>query len=154
MGDNADHDFICRVGDVLLGSGAQYEILACLGKGGFGQVVKCRSSANQTHVAVKIVKHTLFLSEVALEVETEIRILSFVSLGYAGIVNMLDCFDHAGHMCIVFELLGPNLLEILERDGKPGLPSAFVRHAAEQLLAALHRLREVSVIHGDLKPEN
>jgi len=100
---------------------------------------------------------------VSAQAEEEVKVLrrlntaAVVTGGSGGaghVVRMLDAFVHHGHICIAFELLGPDLLQVLQQHGKPGLPLDFIEAAAEQLLAALQHLRTASVIHGDLKPEN
>lgn len=164
--DNEEHDLICRVGDVVRvpGSGVTYDVLGSLGRGTFGQVLKCRSSVGARHpAALKIIKHEAFCHGVSAQAEEEVRVLrrlntaALVTGGSGGaghVVQMLDAFVHHGHICIAFELLGPDLLQVLQQHGKPGLPLDFIEAAAEQLLAALQHLRTASVIHGDLKPEN
>mmetsp|Transcript_25030 Transcript_25030/g.48943 ORF Transcript_25030/g.48943 Transcript_25030/m.48943 type:complete len:505 (+) Transcript_25030:42-1556(+) len=163
--DNEEHDLICSVGDVVRvpGSGVSYDVLGSLGRGTFGQVLKCRSSVGDRLAALKIIKHEAFCHGVSAQAEEEVKVLrrlntaALVTGGSGGsghLVRMLDAFVHHGHICIAFELLGPDLLQVLQQHGKPGLPLDFIEAAAEQLLAALEHLQTASVIHGDLKPEN
>lgn len=56
--DNAEHDYICRVGDKIVNSdGHSYEILERLGHGTFGQVLKCMPSFGSQPIALKIIKN-------------------------------------------------------------------------------------------------
>lgn len=149
--DNVAHDYICRVGDRI----RDWEILGLLGRGTFGQVLKCKSTEGEL-AALKVIKHEGFcegMEEQALEEVSVLRRLGGPG-AESNIVRMLASFKHAGHQCIAMELLGPDLLTVLEAEGKPGLPMAFIRASAQQLLAALERLRICEVIHGDIKPEN
>jgi len=153
--DNVDHDYICRVGDKINvpGSDVTYEILGGLGRGCFGQVLKCRSTTDSRPVALKITKHSKFLADdFAMEVREEARILGMMD--HPRIVRMFGTFEHRGHFCIALELLGKSLLEELDRNGKPGLPITLIQSVSGQMLSALQYLAAVSIIHGDLKPEN
>lgn len=56
--DNIDSDYILRVSDLILTpEGKEYEILDLLGKGTFGQVVKCENKALKEIVAIKVIKN-------------------------------------------------------------------------------------------------
>lgn len=56
--DNAESDYILREGDLIITpEGKEYEILDLLGKGTFGQVVKCESRAHKETVAIKVIKN-------------------------------------------------------------------------------------------------
>ncbi len=56
--DNADSDYILRVSDVInTPEGKEYEILDLLGKGTFGQVVKCECKISKEIVAIKVIKN-------------------------------------------------------------------------------------------------
>jgi hypothetical protein len=47
------------------------------------------------------------------------------------VVQLLDCFDHAGpngvHVCMVFEMLGCNLLSVIKRYDYRGIPIPVVK---------------------------
>ena len=58
-------------------------------------------------------------------------------------------------MCMVFEVLGDNLLSLIRRAHYRGLPLPAVRQIAAHVLVGLDYLhRQLSIIHTDLKPEN
>ncbi|CAJ1381360.1 unnamed protein product [Effrenium voratum] len=78
--DNAEHDYICRVGDKIENpDGHSYEILERLGHGTFGQVLKCHHSASGNHVALKIIKNKPAYFHQAL---VEVRILQMLNQEY------------------------------------------------------------------------
>lgn len=155
--DNAEHDYICRVGDKIVNpDGQSYEILERLGHGTFGQVLKCQSSSGSSHVALKIIKNKPAYFHQAL---VEVRILQMLNQEYDAhdeerIVRMLDYFVYRKHLCISFEILSVNLYEVLKQNSFQGVSMALIRVLTEQLLKALRCLRQASVIHCDLKPEN
>ena len=79
--------------------------------------------------------------------------------GEKNVVRLLDHFKHTGphgqHMCMVFEVLGDNLLSLIRRAHYRGLPLPAVRQIAAHVLVGLDYLhRQLSIIHTDLKPEN
>lgn len=155
--DNAEHDYICRVGDKIVNpDGQAYEILERLGHGTFGQVLKCHHVACNGPVALKIIKNKPAYFHQAL---VEVRILQMLNQEFdqeddKRIVRMLDFFVYRKHLCIAFELLSVNLYEVLKQNSFRGVSMALIRVLTDQLLKALRCLREASVIHCDLKPEN
>lgn len=111
---------------------------------------------------MKVVKSAGRYAETARD---EIKLLSKVSEasfshpGRDHIVSFLDSFLHAGreasHICIVFEPLGENLLALIERHKKKGVPRALVKVISRQMLLGLAYLHdECDLVHTDIKPEN
>ncbi len=77
----------------------------------------------------------------------------------ANVVRFLDSFYHQGpnglHMCMVFELLGSNLLSVVKHYDYQCIPIPVVKAMVKQICIALDFLhRQCSIIHTDLKPEN
>ncbi|CAG8458154.1 9679_t:CDS:2, partial [Acaulospora colombiana] len=75
------------------------------------------------------------------------------------VVELLDHFHHSGpngtHVCMVFEVLGENLLSLIKRYNHRGVPAHLVKQITKQVLMGLDYMhRECGIIHTDLKPEN
>lgn len=154
--DNANHDYICRVGDKIMNpDGQTYEIAERLGQGTFGQVLKC-GLADGGAVALKIIKNKPAYYHQAL---LEVHILQTLNSKYdpedqKRIVRMVDFFVYRKHLCIAFELLSVNMYDVLKQNSFRGVSMTLIRVLTEQLLKAMQCLREARVIHCDLKPEN
>ncbi|CAE8707568.1 unnamed protein product, partial [Polarella glacialis] len=143
--DNAEHDYICRVGDKIVNpDGLTYEILERLGHGTFGQVLKCLPSNGSQPIALKIIKNKPAYFHQAL---VEVRILQMLNQEFdpedeKRIVRMQDFFVYRKHLCISFELLSVNLYEVLKQNSFRGVSMALIRVLSEQLLKAMRCLRE------------
>lgn len=118
--------------------------------------------STQSHSALKVVKSAGRYAETARD---EIKLLSQVSSfapahpGRPHIVSFLDSFSHQGpeasHICIVFEPLGENLLALIERSKRKGVPQELVKVISKQILLGLQYLHdECDLVHTDIKPEN
>ena len=75
------------------------------------------------------------------------------------VVQLYDHFKiqgpHGQHICMVFEVLGPNLLKFIQHYEYRGIPLPFVKKIARQILQGLFYLHDkCHIIHTDLKPEN
>jgi serine/threonine-protein kinase SRPK3 len=72
--------------------------------------------------------------------------------------RMTDSFEHFGphgtHVVMVFDVLGENLLKLMERYEYKGIPIPIVKAIAKQTLIGLRHIHSIDIIHTDLKPEN
>ena len=125
------------------------------------------------HVALKVVKSAPRYTETALD---EIKLLqrlitsstppakptpqnpnpapspSQTHPGRSHVISFLDHFKHKGpngtHVCMVFEVLGENLLGLIKRHQNKGVPMPLVKQIAKQVLLGLDYMhRCCGVIH-------
>lgn len=150
----ADGDYQLVQHEVLYSLSAQYEVLEFLGRGTFGQVVKCWKKGTSDIVAIKILKNH---PSYARQGQIEVSILSRLSQENAdefNFVRALECFQHKNHTCLVFEMLEQNLYDFLKQNKFSPLPLKYIRPILQQVLTALLKLKQLGLIHADLKPEN
>lgn len=69
-------------------------------------------------------------------------------------VDLVCYFMHQNHLCLVFELLGLNLYEVLKKRQFRGLPLSVVRTLVKQAVVGVKELSKKNIVHCDLKPEN
>ena len=133
----------------------RYEILECLGKGSFGEAIKCYDHKNKDLVCIKIINSQKKFQNQAM---TEIKILSLISSSDinndSNNVKFYNYFLFRNHICLVFELLGKNLYEFLQMNNFSGLDINLIKNYTKQILFSLLFLRNMGIIHCDLKPEN
>ena len=155
-----------HVGDTF--KAGRYTVLAKLGWGHFSTVwlVEDATPAHPAHAraALKVQKSAPHYAEAARD---EITLLTQIREGDPAdakhCVRLLDAFDHparAGsgggtHVCMVFSVLGDNLLSLIRAFDYRGVPLPAVRAITRQVLVALDYLHaSLAIIHTDLKPEN
>ena len=140
----------------------RYIVIRKLGWGHFSTVWLSKDTTNGRHVALKVVRSAAHYTETAID---EIKLLNKIVQanpdhpGRAHVVSLLDSFEHKGpngvHVCMVFEVLGENLLGLIKRWNHRGIPMPLVKQITKQVLLGLDYLhRECGIIHTDLKPEN
>lgn len=140
----------------------RYVVVRKLGWGHFSTVWLSRDTSTGKHVALKVVRSAAHYTETAID---EIKLLNRIVQakpshpGRKHVVSLLDSFEHKGpngvHVCMVFEVLGENLLGLIKRWNHRGIPMPLVKQITKQVLLGLDYLhRECGIIHTDLKPEN
>lgn len=67
---------------------------------------------------------------------------------------MLEWFDHHGHVCIVFELLGLSTYDFIKENSFLPFPIELIRKMAYQICQSINFLHHNKLTHTDLKPEN
>jgi dual specificity tyrosine-phosphorylation-regulated kinase 2/3/4 len=133
----------------------RYEILQILGKGSFGQVVKCLDHRTKQQVAVKIIRNEKrFHRQGKIEVKVLEHIKKYDSEGKNCMIFIVDSFIFRRHLCITFELLNINLYELIKSNNLRGFSSSLIKRFAVQILHCLSFLKTHKIIHCDLKPEN
>lgn len=165
--DEEDSEDYCKGGYHPVQVGEQYHdgrytVMRKLGWGHFSTVWLSRDNVTGKHVALKVVRSAAHYTETALD---EIKLLNKVvqaNMDHPGrkhVVSLLDSFNHKGphgmHVCMVFEVLGENLLGLIKKWNHRGIPMPLVKQITKQVLLGLDYLhRECGIIHTDLKPEN
>ncbi|XP_046358189.1 SRSF protein kinase 3-like isoform X1 [Haliotis rufescens] len=159
------HDYVkggyhpVKIGDMF---NSRYHVVRKLGWGHFSTVWLSWDMQQKRFVALKVVKSAQHYTETALD---EIKLLKCVRNSDENdpyrkkTVQLLDDFKITGvngtHVCMVFEVLGYNLLKLIIRSSYQGIPLANVRCIIKQVLQGLHYLHaKCKIIHTDIKPEN
>jgi hypothetical protein len=152
-------------------------VLDILGQGTFAQVFHCKNMDTGKVCAVKIVKNKpAYTRQGTIEIDVfktmmkdspgadtlDVNVRS--GSGENGqekrrdikdmMVSLLCYFLHKSHLCLVFELLGQNLYELLKRRQFRGLPLRIVKNVVKQALDGVTELTKRKIVHCDLKPEN
>ncbi|KZO92415.1 kinase-like protein, partial [Calocera viscosa TUFC12733] len=149
-----------HIGDTF--SDGRYVVVRKLGWGHFSTVWLAKDQKLNRHVALKVVKSAPRYTETALdEIKLCQRLISAdpAHPGRHHVISFLDHFRHKGpngtHVCMVFEVLGENLLGLIKRHQNKGVPHHLVKQISKQILLGLDYMhRKCGVIHTDLKPEN
>ena len=148
-----------KIGDLFHN---RYHVVRKLGWGHFSTVWLCWDLTDKKFVALKVVKSAAHYTETALD---EIKLLKCVRESdevdpfRERCVQLLDDFKISGvngtHVCMVFEVLGHNLLKFIIRSNYQGIPLYNVKLIMKQVLEGLHYLHtKCKIIHTDIKPEN
>jgi hypothetical protein len=145
--DDKDKNLILTLNDHI---SYRYEVIAKLGKGMFGNVLKCSDHKLHKIVSVKVMKNDVNWS---LQSINEIKILKTLQ-NHKNILKYYEHFNFRSHICISTELLSVNLLEVLESINYKGFHINVIKTWSKQLLSALDYIHSNGIIHADLKPEN
>ena len=133
----------------------RYEVVDLLGKGSFGQVVRCVDHKTGGLVAIKIIRNKKrFHQQALIEVNILQKLREWDPENKHSMINFTQSFYFRGHLCISTELLGMNLYEFIKAHEFKGFSTRLIRRFTKQMLASLVLLKSQRVIHCDLKPEN
>jgi len=152
-----------------------YRVQRRLGQGTFAQVFQCCHMQTGKLVALKIVKNkAAYARQASIEIDV-LRALG-TKLGnddnnltsqhsksrgveseletHDYMVDLVCYFLYKSHLCLVFELLGKNLYDILKQRNFRGLQLSVVRSVIRQAVHGIAELAKHGVVHCDIKPEN
>lgn len=154
-----------KIGEIY---NTRFEVLEKLGWGHFSTVWKCLDRQTRGLVAMKVQRSAGRYTEAAND---EIKLLECTvqaaekesdAVGEheaISVIRMVDSFTHKGpngvHVCIVFEMMGDNLLTLIKYYNYRGVPMPLVQRLTRNMMEGLAFLHDkCQIIHTDLKPEN
>mmetsp|Transcript_101304 Transcript_101304/g.180035 ORF Transcript_101304/g.180035 Transcript_101304/m.180035 type:complete len:626 (+) Transcript_101304:95-1972(+) len=152
--DDSEGYYKAKIGEVMLGRYLVTEDIC--GKGVFSNVCKAKDKADDSAVAIKVMRCNDMMKKAA---EKEIEILERLNKAdkqnKRHVIRLLRHFMYRGHLCLVFECMWDNLRVALKKYTKDkGMSLQAVRAYTRQLLVALRHLHKCQIIHADIKPDN
>ncbi|XP_074023480.1 homeodomain-interacting protein kinase 4 [Numenius arquata] len=141
------------MGTLVVGA-ERYDVVAAVGKGTFGEVTRGWRRSTGEMVAIKILRNEGHHGQVAKNELRLLQALREVDTEESHVIRFLESFSDGAFTYLVFELLEQNLFDYQKQNNFLPLPVRHIRTITAQVLAALVKLKELSIIHADLKPEN
>lgn len=137
----------------------RYRVVRKLGWGYFSTVWLVWDYVGKRFQAMKVQKADKQYREAAFD---EIKLLKDIMqndpTSERCCARMSDFFEHTGpngiHICMIFDILGENLLCLIERYEHRGIPIPIVKSLTREILIGLDHVHSINIIHTDLKPEN
>lgn len=109
----------------------RYEVIDFLGKGSFGQALKCLDYKTNEHVAVKIIRNK---KRFHYQAGVELKILTYLKEhDIDDVNNIIRIKDYAifrNHLIISFELLSINLYDFIKNNNFQGVSLNLIRRFA------------------------
>ncbi|KAH8585113.1 calmodulin-domain kinase 1 [Cryptosporidium sp. chipmunk genotype I] len=139
---------------VQSGSGTfaeKYNIVCMLGKGSFGEVLKCKDRITQQEYAVKVISKASAKNKDTNTILREVELLK--KLDHPNIMKLFEILEDSTSFYIVGELYSGGELfdEIIKR-------KRFSEHDAariiKQVFSGITYMHKHNIVHRDLKPEN
>lgn len=150
--DNNVGDLIVHTGDLIAN---RYFVTNLLGTGTFGIVIKCEDLETGNLIALKVIKNREAYNRQAI---VEYKMLTLLkencNINEKHFVEIYSKIEHNNHICLIFELLGVNIYELLVRNNYQGIKLITVIEIIKHILEALLVLQNLGIVHCDLKPEN
>ena len=123
--DDERGDYLIQIRDHL---DYRYEVLEIMGKGSFGQVLKCFDHRSGQTVAIKIIRNKKrFHAQALVEVKILEDLIAWDPEDKYNNVRMTGHFMFRNHLCIGFECLSINLYEFIKSNGFQGFSMGLIR---------------------------
>ncbi|CAM9882559.1 unnamed protein product [Lampetra planeri] len=125
----------------------RFQVLNVIGKGSFGQVLRCLDHKTKKEVAIKMLVHTSTMEAHIM------KALQSKDKENNCIIRFLGHLLFRHHPAFVMELITTDLFDQFQTNSTIFAPSR-IRLYTRSLLIALAKLKKEAIIYGDLKLEN
>ncbi|RCI02611.1 hypothetical protein CU098_002194, partial [Rhizopus stolonifer] len=106
----------------------RYEVLSVLGRGSFGQVVKCFDHKKADYVAVKLIRNKKrFHAQAMTEINILKKLIEWDPQDQYHMIRMTGHFYFRNHLCIAFECLSMNLYEFIKSNHFQGFSLSLIK---------------------------
>ncbi len=122
---------------VVLGDQIAYrfEVLEFLGKGSFGQAIKCFDHKTKEHIAIKLIRNKKrFQHQAGVELKILMHLKQYDPDDAFNIIRIKDYVVFRKHLVISFELFSINLYEFIKNNNFAGVSLSLIRRFAIQIL--------------------
>jgi len=126
----------------------RYEVAACVGSGGMGEVYRARDTLLDRVVAIKLLPAGEHAGQKALEKEAR----AVAGLSHPNIGTLHDLGEHEGRLFLVMEFIEGETLSARLRHG--ALPLDLALRYAREIAEALDAAHRQGIVHRDIKPSN
>jgi eukaryotic-like serine/threonine-protein kinase len=128
-----------------------YEVIAPIGEGGMGQVLRARDTKLDRDVAIKILPEA-FAHDPDRLARFQREAKTLASLNHPNIAAIYGLEESGGMTALVMELVEGD--DLSQRIAKGAIPLDEALLIAKQIAEALEAAHEQGIIHRDLKPAN
>ncbi len=129
-----------------------YEIKERIANGTEGTVWRAVRLADQKSVAIKIVKKSKLDQDSMISLHHETEILK--SCSHKHIIQCHEVIEDEEHVYIVMDYMKGGTLRHYMMSRKKHISEKVIAAIGHQLIMALYYLRQMSVVHRDIKPDN
>jgi serine/threonine protein kinase len=130
-----------------------YEVIAKLGVGMFGEVSKVRRNSDGKEFALKILKEDMIKKSPRILQMLSHEVTGLIGKYHPNMVTLYDAFKINDDNFLIYELCEPESMKTRLRS-KGCWTEQNIIELAKPMLLALHYLHGLGIIHRDIKPDN
>ncbi|CBK23458.2 uncharacterized protein [Blastocystis hominis] len=150
--DDSHGHFMGEKGDIL---NKHYLITRELGTGTFARAFEVKDTDTDKYYAVKVVRAIhRYCKSAKIEAKIAKDITERDPDHRFHCYHLKDEFEFNGHYCMVMDLLGESLYDVLKENDYHPFPMTYIRSILRDLFEALAFLHGFGLTHTDLKLEN